>query len=262
MYLYYVLVTIQLYVVFPPLLYALRKLERWHVHIFIGSFLVELFFMYMTKFVLSHVHPASLPGFLSTLDANRGTFILTYEFWFIAGGIIACHYDKILEYMKNHARALWITFGAAVAVLYGHYFLDQLVLREGSSLSQTVFQPIMVPYSLIITAIIWFAGVKWSGRRQRPSWQPFSRFIKVASDTSFGIFLIQPFPLFVMEWAVTHMHVPSWVHYSLIPVSALFVYFSSMLIAYLFSKTPFLANCIGRKATWKKTKVTTSSVAG
>lgn len=251
-YLYYVLVTIQLYIVFPFLIYGLRRLERWHLHIFIGSFVFEMLLMYVNKFVLPHVQASSLPGILSYVDTYRERFILTYEFWFVSGAIIAAHYQRILAFVESHARALWIAFGAAVLALYGHYCLDNFVLHEASSLTTTVLQPIMIPYGLIITATIWYAGLKWSRRRERPEWKPFSRFVQLASDTSFGIFLIQPFPLYFMELAVKHMQVPVWVHFSLIPFSILFVYFSSMLFSYWLGKVPIISYCVGRKVNLPK----------
>ncbi|WP_067933309.1 acyltransferase [Alicyclobacillus kakegawensis] len=258
-YLYYVLVTMQLYVVFPVLLYGLRKLERWHTHIFIASFILELGLMYLTKFVLSHLDPSSLPGILSHLDIHRQAFLLTYQFWFIAGGVVACHYDRIMSFMDTHARMLWTTLGVAVVIVVAHYFVDQLVLMEGSSLSETVLQPIMVPFSLIVIACMGYAGFQWAKRRELPAWRPFSRFIKTASDTSFGIFLIQPFPLYVMETTVQHLQVPSWVHFSLIPVSVLFVYFSSMLVAYGIGKVPGLAYCVGRKVNIRMVQSTSAT---
>ncbi|QQE76878.1 acyltransferase [Alicyclobacillus sp. SO9] len=250
-YLYYVLVTIQFYVVFPFLLYALRRLKRWHSHIFIGSFVLQLFLMYLTKFVLPHINLSNLPVPVSYMTIDRTTFILTYQFWFMAGGIVACHYRTIVEFFEQRSRLVWMTFGIGIALFYAHFVLDWVVFKEGG-LAESVLQPVMVPYSLLITLVIWFTGLRWAARRTRISWRPFSKFVQTASDTSFGIFLIQPFPLWLMETTVKHMKVPPWIHFSLIPVSVLFVYFSSMFAAFWIGKVPILGYSVGRKVNLRK----------
>lgn len=248
MYLYFILVSIQFYVVFPFVLWALRKTERWHAHIFIGSFALQIYFMYLMKFYLPHVDESSLPGFISTLAQFRDSFLLTYQFWFVAGGIIACHYQKILSFINRHAKILGILVLMSVPAVWGHYLIDRFVYHESESLSHLVLQPMMVPYSLLITIGIWQAGTLWSRRRERPRWKAFSSYIKVASKTSFGMYLVQPIPLYYMEFAVKHMSVPAWVHYCiLLPLSIAFVYGASMLLSYLIGKIPWVAYIVGRK---------------
>jgi len=251
-FLYYVLVSIQLYVVFPLLLFGLRKTERWHVHIFILSFLAELIFMYLSKSVLPHIRAASLPLILRDMDVHRAEFVLTYQFWFIAGGIFSAHYSEIRDYIVRHARALWIAFGVILLLLYGHYILDSLVLGESYGQATTVLQPIMIPYSLMVTVIALLLGCGWASRRLRMRWRHFSRFVKLASETSFGIFLVQPFPLMLMENTVRRITAPDWVLFCLIPFSVLFVYFSSMLIAFFLARVPILSYVVGRRTHWHR----------
>lgn len=259
-YLYYVLVTLQLYVVFPFLLFALRKLERWHLHIFIGSFLFEVFMMYVTKFVLPHIHAQTLPVVLRYMDIYYERFILTYQFWFVAGGIFACHYKQILAWVDKHEKWLWISLTGGLVLFFAHYVVDWSFLNE-RGLAYTVMQPIMVPYSALITLVMWRSGVHWARRREQPSWSGFSKFVQIASTTSFGIFLIQPFPLYIMEWTIKRIHVPGWVHFSLIPFAVLFVYFSSMFVAYWIGKTPLISYCVGQKVKLKKRGARSMSTA-
>ena len=247
---YYILVSMQLYIVFPLLLHGLRKFERWHTQIFIGSFIFQIALMAFNKFVLMHVNPWHLPPVISTLDEYRDSFILTYQFWFIAGGIMACHYDKILGFADKHVRSLRLALVIALLVLWGHYFLDRLVLHESENLSELVLQPIMIPYAFIAAANMWYAGVQWARRREQKGWVPFSRFVKIAAGASFGIFLIQPFPLGVVEdtiSALQRMGIPSWLHFGLLPFCILFVYFSGMVIGHYIGKVPLLSYIVGQK---------------
>ena len=254
-FLYYILVSIQLYLLFPLLLRGMRKFERWHLHIFIGSFVLQLALMAFNKFVLMHVSVVHLPPVIKQLDLYRDTFVLTYQFWFVAGAIMAAHYEQILSFADKHVRALRMALVIGLAVLWGHYLLDRLVLHESEALSELVLQPIMIPYALIATVNMWYAGVQWARRREQKVWVPFSRFVQLAANASFGIFLLQPFPLHYMEETIGWLHslgAPLWLHYSLLPVCILFVYFSGMVVAHYVGRVPILAYIVGRKVNYPK----------
>lgn len=195
---------------------------------------------------------------MAEIDKYRDRFILTYQFWFIAGGIIACHYERIRGFFDHHVRALRIALVVGLIVLWGHYLFDRLVLGEPESLAELVLQPIMIPYSLLAAANMWYAGVQWARRRERPGWRSFSWFVKVAANASFGIFLLQPFPLYYMEWTVHHIKnlgIPNWLYFSLLPLSILFVYFSAMFIAHWLGKIPILSYVVGRKARFSQRRL-------
>ncbi|WDM02864.1 acyltransferase [Alicyclobacillus cycloheptanicus] len=264
-FLYYVVVTMQLYIVFPLLLWGLRKLERWHLHVFIASFLFQLFLMWLNKD--GNLPAASFTGFGKYLWEYRDRFILTYQFWFVAGGIMACHYDQILAFANRHVRALRAALLIGLAVLWAHYFYDRLALHEPESMGELVLQPIMIPYSFLVAANMWYAGVQWARRRERPGWRWFSRFVGVGSATSFGIFLLQPFPLSYMERTIVAMHRhhgPAWLHFALWPFCILFVYFTGMVIAYWLGKIPIVSYVVGRKTSRKRPalgKVVSQSVS-
>lgn len=264
-FMYYIVVTIQLYLVFPLLLYGLRRLERWHLHIFVISFLVQVGLMALNKFVLMELEPSSLPRLLRILDIYRDRFILTYQFWFIAGGIMACHYEAVLNLVNRHRRALRITLILGLCVLWAHYLFDRLIVHESEALSDLVLQPIMVPYSLVATLNMWYAGVGWAKRRSLVNWRPFSRFVEVAAAASFGIFLIQPFPLRYMAETIIFFRgvgIPLWLHYGLLPFCVLFVYCSGMVLAHTMGKVPVLSYVVGRKPDLTQHKRTHRPQAG
>ncbi|GGE33577.1 acyltransferase [Pullulanibacillus camelliae] len=247
-YLYYVLVTFQFYIIFPLLLYGLRKFEKWHRHIFAGSFIFQLLLMSFYKYMLPTLHTAEWPYLFRVWVANYGVFVLTYECWFITGGILACHYDLIRRFIERHFKLIVTTLVISVLVVWAHYFFDRLMLNDSDHRAKMVEQPLLVPYSFFVILFMLYLGIKWAGRRHKPNWQTFSRFVQLASNNSFGMFLIQPFPLFVLGLIVPVIPAPSWLFFISIPFAILFVYFSSMLIAYLFNKTPILSYCVGRKS--------------
>ncbi|MFB5191337.1 acyltransferase [Alicyclobacillus fastidiosus] len=264
-YLYYVLVTIQFYVVFPLLLKGLRKFERYHLQILIGSFVVQLLLMAACKFILPNIHYTKLPPVLSNLEQYRDQIVLTYQFWFIAGGIIACHYTKVTAFIKQHHRLLLATLIFSIPIVWGHYFLDRLVFHEVEGTAETVLQPIMIPYSLLVTINLWSAGLQWAARRTQVGWRPMSWLIGCAANASFGIYLIQPFPITYMEKFIHHLDhagIPTWLHYSLWPFCILFVYCTGMLFAHWIGKIPYLSYIVGRKMSFTKWRPNSPTLPG
>lgn len=250
--LYYIVVSIQLYMVFPVLLYVIKKLERWHVHIFIASFAIQMSLMAFYEFTLPHLHKAGWPKWLAVLANNHGTFVLTYQFWFIAGGIVACHYRDILSFISRHAKTLRTSLIAAVVFMWGHYLFNRFILHQSAAAAESVDQPLMIPYALLVTAGIWYTGVRWARRRKETRYHLFNRFVRIASDASFGIYLLQIYPLHFVQLIVRAMDVPSWLYFGSIPVAILFVYLSAMVMSHLIGKIPYISYIVGRKVrSWK-----------
>ncbi len=79
-YIYFVLISFQFYLVFPFLLYGFRKFEKWHIHIFIGSVILQLALMAFYKFAIPHIDTSGWPYLLS----HYGVFVLSYQCWFIS----------------------------------------------------------------------------------------------------------------------------------------------------------------------------------
>ncbi|GER66802.1 acyltransferase [Weizmannia acidilactici] len=244
-YIYYVLVTLQLYMIFPLMLHGLRKFEKYHMQIFLWSAYLQLAMTAFFKFGIPHLDTSHWPY----LFANYGVFVLTYQCYFIAGGIAACHYDKIVKFIEEHARFLTSIFCASLVMMWIHYYLNRFILHESDHKAQSVHQPVYLPWALLVVALVLYLGRLWAKRRTERKWKLFSCFVMTASQTSFGMYLVQPFSLYVMgKYMMPHLAGNKWLFYGSLPFGILFVYFSSMLIAYIFYKTPILSYCIGRKS--------------
>ena len=254
-YLYYVLVTFQFYIIFPILLFFLRKWEKWHVHVFIIAFVFQLILMGYYKFFLPNMDTSAWPAVFKYIAGNYGVFVLTYESWFIAGGILACHFDAVCAYIAKHSKAIYITLASSVVVMWGHYFFNRFVLNETDHKAQMVEQPFFVPYSFVVIVFMLLISMNWARKREWPKWQPFSRFVMLASGCSFGMFLVQPIPLALLKGVLKHISGPSWLFYLLMPFSVLFVYLFSMVVAHWMGKIPLLSYCVGRRTSlpFKKT---------
>lgn len=246
-YLYFLVVSMQLYIVFPVFVGFMRRMERYHWQIFIGSFLLEIGIMAFNRFYLQNLPMSHLHGILYLLDQYRDRNIVTYQFWFVAGAVVAAQYGKIRPFLAKHGRlVLWSLTGMTLA-LWLHYLLDALVFHRDQTMSVLVLQPIMIPFSLIVTVALCYAGIRWSAVRLKPRMLWFSSFVKTAAAASFGIFLLHPLLLHYAEQAVYAMHPSAVMRAFLLPVTVVFVYGGAMIIVRWISKVPLLSYIVGQK---------------
>ncbi|WP_067929067.1 acyltransferase [Alicyclobacillus shizuokensis] len=247
-FLYYILVTIQLYVIFPVLLWGLRRWERWHLHIVLASLILQLLCMAFYDLWLPHIDTSGWPNLLARLAARKATFILTYQFWFIAGGVLACHYQSVLRFIDQHRRALWYWAAAFVPIIWGQYLFNRYVLGQSHGQAEAVEQPMMVLYVIVIVCALWYTGVLWARRRQSGAHPRFNHLVLLASNASFGIYLCQSIPLYFAENSIEAIHLPDWLYLASIPVAIAFVYGLAMLISYTLGRIPGVCYLVGRRA--------------
>lgn len=253
-FLYYLLISLQLYIIFPWLLKFIKATERYHGLLFGISFALEIALMWFNKFYLQMPAGLHLPGLLGVLVNYRDRIIITYQFWFIAGALVAVHYSKIKAILQKYVRFIpWILLFSFFAIGV-HVAIDRLVQHQDESQTVLVLQPLMIPYSLLATVTLWSLGMAWSRVRLDSRFRQISRLIKTAAAASFGIFLIHPFFLHLVQVTIYRLHTTAAERVWLTPVAILFVYFSAMIVARLVARIPYLSYIVGQKSTWHSQK--------
>jgi len=188
--LYFLVVTMQFYLLFPLFLRSLRGFARRR-----GGFwwllAISAILQVAIDAGLHLVHPSGIAGKLLGYD---GSFVGSYEFYLVLGGVAALHADRVQAWVREHPAvvlgALVVT-GAAAEGWYLHS------VRAGSSpgTASDVFQPVMVPWCLASITALFALGVAWTARR---AGGPGSRAVETGSDRSFGVFLVHPMVLWTL----------------------------------------------------------------
>ena len=261
-YLYYLVISMQLYLFFPLFVIAIKKLKNWHTVLFIGSLALQIALMWFNKAILQNMDTTHFPQWLALLLHYRDRYLLTYQFWFISGALFAVHYEKIKSYVLEHAKLIYGALAVILLALWAHYALDRLVLGQDETMAVLVLQPMMIPFSFAVTIALWRAGMSWSAARLEPRVQWFSSFVKVAAAASFGVFLVHPLILHFVELAIYHLHPNATVRLLLLPVTIAVVYGVAIVIARLIGNVPLLSYIVGQKsATPKHLKVGVTRVS-
>lgn len=200
--LYFLVVTMQFYLLFPLFLRVLRATGRrraghWWLLTISAALQVGI------DFGLHVVHPSGLAGKLLGYD---GSFVGSYVFYLVLGGVAALHAGRAQAWVREHPAVVLAAMVVAGASAEGWYLHS---VHGGSSpgAASDVFQPVMVPWCVAVITALFALGVAWSARR---AGGPGSRVVEISSDRSFGVFLVHPMVLWALTfgplaWLSTHV---------------------------------------------------------
>ncbi len=188
--LYFLLVTMQVYLLVPVIVWVVRRLRGHHVALLVatGAFQLALtaYFAYGTD----------LPPWLDSTYSKIWFF--TYLFFIFLGAVAADHWSRLFEWVRTHRRTIgFITLGAGVLTL-AVFWLQHVALGWSYYHVGTPLQPIEMVWSFAVALGFLAVGSYWAERRT-PGSRP-SRLADWASDRSFGIFLTHPFVLWLILW--------------------------------------------------------------
>jgi surface polysaccharide O-acyltransferase-like enzyme len=185
--LYFLLVSMQIYLCFPVIRWVIRA-TRDHHGLLLGACAV------FQLALSAAIHDRWSPGGLITAWVQGPDAVLpSYVLYVLAGGVAAWHLDAITAWTLAHRRRILLGGGAAVAAAVGVFLLQRLALGEDTGTASGVFQPVVVVDSLALAWTFFTAGVSWAERGM-----PLRRVVVALSDSSFGIYLAHPLVLMGM----------------------------------------------------------------
>jgi poly(3-hydroxybutyrate) depolymerase/peptidoglycan/LPS O-acetylase OafA/YrhL len=184
--LYFLLVTMQLYLVFPLLLALVRATRRHHLLLLVASAAVQLAF---TAAVHERLRPG---GPLGWWIDHPDALLPSYQLYVLAGAILAVRLGELTDWARRHGRLVVAIVLAGVAAGLASYVYDVSFRLLPPLAASEVFQPAVTVESIAVVLGLFGLGVWWADRL-RPA--PLARAIRAASDASFGIYLAHPLVL-------------------------------------------------------------------
>lgn len=248
-YMYYILVTFQLYLIFPLLVYMFKKLPNHHIANLVTSAIVQLLLVIGIKYWLPGVDRDSWWYLFRAYGLN----VLVYQFYFIAGAFVAIHYDQVDKFIeKNHRVIGWSTLALSIGTVL-LFFGNQYILKLSMSATESIHQPLIFIYDTFMIAFVFWIGRQYAHARNHglPNWM--DRIVRNMAKVSFGIYLVQTIPITLLYGILSTMHLPSIVMLLLLPVGYVFVLGGAFLISWFCYKIPPFGVLIGRPQ-WHLTK--------
>ncbi|MFW0783343.1 acyltransferase [Gordonia sp. CPCC 206044] len=191
--LYFLSVSMQIYLVFPLILWVLRRTWGYHRYLLAVSFAFQMTVMYVM------VHPP-LPFFThgpqQVLMRHLVVTLIPYQFFVLAGCVAAMHYEAFQRFMVRW-RYVILPLGAVVMAGTAVYYVHDVDQGESVFRATNVF---MVHNSFAYIAIIlmlYALGTLWQDRRRAGS--VTDRMMRTAADRSFVIYLAHALALAELE---------------------------------------------------------------
>jgi peptidoglycan/LPS O-acetylase OafA/YrhL len=238
--LYYLIVIIEFYLIFPLLLKFVRKFSKWHVHMMVVALIWQVVFGWIVD---------SGPFGIQWTEVVQTRFVFAYVVYLIGGMVVALHLEEVHDWIVAKARwiiALTILSAVVAEVLsyLNHYHWLPSYLRTGT----LVFAPAMIPFNVGAILCVYLLGVYLVAPQRRIRTRAM---VQSGSDNSYGVYLSQmiwiPFLLRIRNhfgW-----HIPWELG---VPLALFVVYFVGFIFTALAARTVLAKALTGRsQATWR-----------
>ena len=184
--LYFLLVTMQVYLLLPLLVRVLRAWPRAHVALLAGALVVQLGVTGVMEY---------LPGPIAWMHGALQQLAPTYLFCIVSGGVAAASGEAFLRWVRERRRTVLALVVAAGTLAVAVYAV-QVGAGWGVTRASSAMQPVEVLWSAAAGVGLLSIGAAWADRRRDGSMT--SRAVAWASDRSFGIFLSHPLVLWLL----------------------------------------------------------------
>jgi peptidoglycan/LPS O-acetylase OafA/YrhL len=232
--LYFLVVLLEFYAVFPLLLILLRRTAGHHGLLLAASGVLQVL-------IVSLMHWGVLPHWMRGFWATRE--VTSYQFYLIGGMVVAFHLDEVHRWLCAHVRLVLGLTLASAALAEGWYYLAVYHGVSWLGSSSDPFQPVVIPWNVGAIASIYLLGV-WLVARQR---SPKTRALTtMGSDDSYGIYLSQLVFITALGWCgwrQLNAYMP-WPILSLITVVIVFT--ACIVLTEFLARTPLAKALTGR----------------
>lgn len=206
---YFLFVMLQVYLLFPLVLWLIRKTTGHHLALLAASAAGQV----VLTSAFTHWQPT---GALGTVWWHHYATFLPYQFYILYGAIAAVHRDRIRQWLTGRGWIMATTLALTAALAIGTYLIRVFVDDQKPMDASSAFQPTLIPFLAVAIACLYAIALRWND-----TWREFTpRFaaaVSWASNRSFGVFLAHVLVLFLIlrpttssgqPWMLAHLPQP------------------------------------------------------
>lgn len=250
---YYILLTLQFYIILPFFLPFIRRCAR-HPWITLAISLALQILLYGIDYPTIQ---ASHAPFWQAVTAFQECFFPVYQFYLILGGLTAIYFPQVRAFVLRHGRLGISMLLLALGALWLNFALQVNIAGADIDYASSVLQPIMIPYSIaVIFFALWLAS-KWTNKtsQQQPQRPRGYRFWHTLSDAAFGVYLVHALILTVLlTWMVPALPA-SWPEPARVLLTWCLTAGGSLGICILLLNIPIASRLVGRAGPQRKKPV-------
>lgn len=248
--LYFLLIIMQYYLVFPLLLMFLRWTRDHHGAIVIVAAIAHLVLMTLMHWTIV---PVLRTGWIREFTP--------YAFYLLVGSIAAFHLEAVNAWLVRHAHLVIALTVAAALASEAVYFLAAKGVTTVLGSGNDPFQPSVVPFDIGAIACLYLLGVALvkPGRSRR-----LGAMVRSSSDNSYGVYLSQILFIDALIW-VGWAKLDSVVWWPLLcAATVVIVFLAGVALTGLLARTPLAVPLTGRPrqpwaTLWPRTKAASAN---
>ena len=237
--LYFLLIIMQFYLLFPLFVGFLRRTRDHHAAIVVSALLAHVALMTLLHW---RIVPVLHDGWLFEF--------LPYAFYLVAGSIAAFHLDAVNDWLLRHVRLVIALTVAAALYAEAVYFLAANGVTTVLGAGNDPFQPSVVPFDFGAIACLYLLGVALV----KPGRSPRLRAaVRIGSDNSYGVYLSQMLFVNALVWA-GWARLDSVVWWPLLcAATVVIVFLAGVSVTAVLARTPLAVPLTGRpRQPWRR----------
>jgi peptidoglycan/LPS O-acetylase OafA/YrhL len=232
--LYFLMVIMQFYVVFPLAAVLLRRTKGHHGLVVACAALAQVAISVLTHWRL-------LPPLMEKYSQQDA---LSYVLYLVGGCVVACHLEQVDAWVRRHARLVLTLTAVAALAAEGIYFLAHYGVTTALGSSSDPFQPSVIPFNIGAIACGYLAGVALvrQGRSR------FTRaVVRSGSDNAYGVYLSHLLVINALIW-LGWKHLGAVLPWPLLCLLTVAIIFACCVpLTALLARTPLAVPLTGRK---------------
>ncbi|MFT4042659.1 MAG: acyltransferase [Gordonia sp. (in: high G+C Gram-positive bacteria)] len=185
---YFLFVMLQVYLIFPLVLWLVRATARHHGPLLAGSLTAQV----AIASTITHWNP---PASMANYWWHHYATFVPYQFFILYGAVAAVHRESIADWLSGKRWWLLGSLLATTALALGSYLYSVLVAGKPAHDSNSAFHPTLIPFVIVAMTCQYAAAVHWAAR-WREHTPRFARAVQYASNRSFAVFLVHVLIIF------------------------------------------------------------------
>ncbi|GAB88861.1 acyltransferase [Gordonia rhizosphera] len=253
--LYFLSVSMQIYAVFPGVLWLLKRTWGRHRYLLAVSGAFQALMMYL---MVRPPLPFFRHGLQGEVWSHLVVTIIPYQFFVLAGCVAAMHYEAFQGFMVRWRWAI-LAAGAVTITATLVYYTHDVESGESIFRATNVFMLHNSFAYIAIILILYVLGTMWQDRRRAGS--VTDTVMRTAADRSFGIYLAHALALAALEPTIhKYIDLPPGL---LITVSFIATVALTVFIVEVLRRSPISLITTGRnRIDWRSQNPVRSAVVG
>ena len=199
--LYYILLTIEFYIILPLLLWFVVKYRNYPWQVLSLSLVAQVGLMYF-DFHYLETNAFGASGLANWINDYSWRMLPAYQFYIFLGAYGALYLHPLRDFVQRHGKLVVLSAVGGIGLLWVRYAKAIWFDHQSIAYATQVFQPVMVVYAATTTLFLYWLGVTWATHPSEKG-KPYGHSVaKLLSDGSFGIYLIHAF---ILNDVLTHI---------------------------------------------------------